>query len=123
MSHIPLAIWDDLIRILQGIIPMGADQTISFHGLPPIVLAAIPFIVGLILGVFIKRILKLAIILTLVAAIALYLGVVSWSTLNTYLEEVYSHIPLAIHYAALLFAMLPLGLGFAIGFLIGLLRG
>jgi len=123
LSQIALAIWDDLFRILQGGIPAGADQVISFYGLPPIVLAALPFIIGLILGILIKRALKLVITLALVAVIALYLGIVSWGTLNAYLEKVYATIPLAIHYAALLFAMLPLGLGFAIGLLIGLRFG
>ena len=118
-----MAIWDDLVRILQGSIPTGANQTISFYGLPPIVLAAVPFIVGLVLGVLIKRALKLVITLVLVVAIALYFGVISWAALNSYLEKVYANIPLAMHYAALLFAVLPLGLGFVIGFLIGLRFG
>jgi len=123
LSNIPLAIWDDLIKILQGAIPTGTDQIISFYGLPPIVIAAIPFIVGLVLGILIKRALKLVITLALVAVVALYLGVVSWGTLNAYLEKVYANIPLAIHYAALLFAMLPLGLGFVVGLLVGLRFG
>jgi len=117
LSNIPLAIWDDLIRILQGSTP------ISFYGLPPIVLSAIPFIAGLVVGILIKRALRLAITLALVVAVALYLGVISWGTLRAYLEGVYSNIPLAIHYAALLFTVLPLGLGFVIGLLVGLRFG
>jgi uncharacterized membrane protein (Fun14 family) len=43
--------------------------------------------------------------------------------LKNYLEVIQSYGPFAIQYAAMLFAMLPLGTGFAVGLIIGLKFG
>jgi len=55
LSGIALPIWEDFIRILQGSMPSGACQTILFYGIPPIVLAVLPFIVGIVIGFFAKK--------------------------------------------------------------------
>ena len=95
--------------------PSGADQVVLFYGLPPIFLKVIPLIVDIALRIFTKKTLKLVLGLTIIVAVVLYFGVLSWSTFNSYLEKAYAAMPFAIQYAAILFTILPLGLGFLIG--------
>lgn len=116
----PSTIWDILLKLLGGQIPL---PTVSFLGLPGYVFFLLPFIIGIVLGFLIKKALKIAIIAVIVVAAALYLGIVSMSQLNNYLTMIEGFGPEAIQYAAIFFGMLPLGLGFLVGLLIGLKFG
>ena len=90
----------------------------SLGGLPTIVVMIIPFIVGLIVGYLIHKFLKIAIIAAIIVLVAAYFGVfgLSLGALKD-LSEKYG--PVAIQYGTLLIGILPLGIGFFIGFLIG----
>lgn len=106
-----------LIDDLLGFITSG-----SIGGIPTLVVMAIPFIIGLILGFFVKKLLKIAIIAGIIIVVASYLGFfgLSLSALKDVAEK---YGPTTIHYAVLLIGMLPLGLGFIIGLIIGFLFG
>ncbi len=79
---------------------------------------AIPFIIGLILGYFIKKALKIAIIAAIILVVATYFGFfgLTWGTLGNVGMDV-------IQGAILLFGLLPLGIGMVIGIIIGFLLG
>lgn len=106
-----------LIDDLLGFITSG-----SIGGIPTLVVMAIPFIIGLILGFFVKKVLKIAIIAGIIIVIASYLGFFGLS-LSALKDIADKYGPTAIHYAVLLIGMLPLGLGFIIGLIIGFLFG
>jgi uncharacterized membrane protein (Fun14 family) len=91
-------------------------------GLPTIVFMAIPFIVGLIVGFLVKKFVKWAIIGAVIVFILAYLGV--WGLTFSKLQgwgTTYGG--LAVHEAILLIGILPLGLGFIIGLVIGFIFG
>ena len=102
---------DELVRfITQG----------SFQGFPAIVVMAIPLILGLIVGFFVKKMLKIAIIAAIVLVVLTYLGFfnLSWGSLK---EIIDTYGPQVVNYAILLFGMLPLSIGFIIGLIVGFL--
>jgi uncharacterized membrane protein (Fun14 family) len=92
----------------------------SIGGLPPIAIMIVPLIIGLIVGYLIHKFLKFAIIAAIVVAVAAYLG---FFTLNIGvlkdLSEKYG--PMAVQYGTLIIGILPLGIGFILGLLIGFL--
>jgi uncharacterized membrane protein (Fun14 family) len=91
-------------------------------GLPTIVFMAIPFIVGLILGFLVKKFLKWAIIAAIVVVIIAYFGVwgLNFSKLQGWAT---TYGGLAIQEAIILIGLLPLGLGFIVGLIIGFIFG
>jgi uncharacterized membrane protein (Fun14 family) len=92
----------------------------SFGGLPPIVWMILPLIIGVIVGYFVHKFLKIAVIIGVIAAIATYLGYLSLSTsAMVNLAEQYG--PMVLQYGTLLIGILPLGIGFIIGFAVGFL--
>ena len=94
----------------------------SIAGLPPIVVMIIPFIVGLILGFLVKKFLKIAVIAAIIIVVVSYLGFFALSL--TSLKDIADRYgALAVHYAVLLLGMLPLGIGFIVGLVIGFLFG
>jgi hypothetical protein len=107
LSIVSPTIWNDLIKILEGIITSGADQVVSFYGLLPIILAVIMVIVGITLGIFMA--LKLVFGLTIGVAVVLF-EVLSWRAFNSYIEKAYAAMPLVNQYALILLAILSLGL-------------
>ena len=113
-----MAVWDDLFKIVGGGLP-----TVSLYGLPGYAFMSIPFITGLVLGFLIKKALKIAIIGIAAIGAGLYFGVISMGELKNYLETAQHYGPEAMQYAAMLFAMLPLGTGLIVGILIGLKFG
>jgi len=118
-----MAIWEDLLSILSsGKIP-GIPSEITFFGLPSLAFLSIPLIAGLVLGFLVKKALKIALIGIIAVGAGLYFGVLSMDTLKTALEIGKSYGPEAMQYAAILFGMLPLGIGFIIGLIIGLKFG
>ena len=90
----------------------------SLGGLPTIVVMAIPFIVGLVVGYLIHKFLKIAIITTIIVLVAAYFGVFGLS-LSGLKDLSTKYGPVAIQLGTLLIGLLPLGIGFLIGVLIG----
>lgn len=119
MSSIPTSVWDALFKILGGQIPAVP----SIFGLPGYAFLAMPIVVGLILGFLVKKALKIVVIAIIAITAGLYFGVLSMSDLQKYFQTATAFGPEAMHYAAILFAMLPLGTGFFIGLIIGLKFG
>ena len=106
-----MGLLDELLRFIgQG----------SIGGLHPIVVMAVPFILGLIVGFFIKKALKIAIIAGLIIVVVTYLGLFNLS-LEGLKDIIAQYGPLAVHYAVILLGLLPLGLGFIVGLVIGFL--
>jgi len=90
----------------------------SIGGIPPIVVMIIPFIIGLIVGFFIKKMFKIAIIAAIILVVVSYLGFFGLS-LGALKDLADKYGPIAVQYGALLMGMLPLGLGLVVGFIIG----
>jgi uncharacterized membrane protein (Fun14 family) len=90
----------------------------SIGGLPTFVVMILPFIIGLVVGYLAHKFLKIAIIAAIIIVVVAYFGFfgLSLGTLKT-VAETYG--PVAVHYGALLIGMLPLGLGFFVGAIIG----
>ena len=90
----------------------------SIGGLPPIVLMIIPFVIGLIVGYLVHKMLKIAIIAGIILVVVAYFGFfgLSLGALSN-IAETYG--PIAIQYGILLMGMLPLGIGLVVGVIIG----
>jgi len=90
----------------------------SIGGLPPIVVMIIPFILGLVVGYLVHKMLKIAIIAAIILVVVSYFGFfgLSLGALQG-LSETYG--PMVVQYGVLLIGMLPLGIGFIIGIIIG----
>ena len=106
-----------LIDELLGFIASG-----NIAGIPTIVIMAIPFIIGLIIGFLVKKMLKIAIIAAIIVVIVSYLGLFGLS-LGALKDIADTYGPAVFHYGALLIGMLPLGLGFIVGLIIGFVFG
>lgn len=108
----------DLLSDLLGRISFNGN----LGGLPTIAVMAVPFIVGLIVGYFIKKVMKWAIIAGVIVLVVAYFGFfgLSMSTLGD-LASKYG--PIAAQEAILLFGMLPLGIGFILGLILGFIFG
>ena len=117
-SSIPPNVWGELFKIALSQVP-----NVSFNGIPGIGFLSIPLVVGLVLGFFVKKALKITLIGLIIVSGGLYLGVLSMSDIQYYLEVGKGFGPEVMQYAAILFGMLPLGLGFFVGLLIGLKFG
>jgi uncharacterized membrane protein (Fun14 family) len=92
----------------------------SIGGLPPIVIMIIPLVIGLIVGYLVHKFLKIAIIAAIVVAVAAYLGFLSLNIgAMKDLSDKYG--PMAVQYGTLLIGILPLGIGFIVGLVIGFL--
>jgi len=90
----------------------------SIGGLPPIVVMILPFIIGLIIGYLVHKMLKVAIIAAIILVVVSYLGFFGLSLVALQnLANTYG--PMALHYGTLLIGILPLGLGFIVGLIIG----
>lgn len=92
--------------------------TSSIGGIPTLLIMAVPFIIGLIVGWFIKKALKWAIIAAVILIVATYFGFfgLTWGTLGNVGMDV-------IQGGILLFGMLPMGIGLIIGLVIGFIFG
>jgi uncharacterized membrane protein (Fun14 family) len=92
----------------------------SFGGLPVIVWMILPLVIGIVVGYLLHKFLKIAVIIGVIVAIALYLGFFGLSSSSmASLAEQYG--PIVIQYGTLLIGILPLGIGFIIGFGVGFL--
>jgi len=90
----------------------------SIAGIPPIVLMIIPFVIGLIVGYLVHKMLKIAIIAGIILVVVAYFGFFGLS-LGALKNIADTYGPIAIQYGTLLMGMLPLGLGLVVGFIIG----
>jgi uncharacterized membrane protein (Fun14 family) len=104
-----LGLWDEIVNLVTS----G-----QFFSIPTIPLMVISFIVGLILGYVLKKVIKILIIVAIVAIVAAYFGWLglSFDKLKNAVEQ---YGPQVAQYAAILIGALPLGLGFLVGFLLG----
>lgn len=108
------ALWDFIIDIITGETVFGLPTSVSMIGI---------FIIGLILGILLWKMLKMAIILTILVGIGMYFGVVGSGFIEDVKDILMDYGPQAIHLAALVIGILPFGLGIVAGFIIGLLKG
>jgi uncharacterized membrane protein (Fun14 family) len=107
---IALAIMDDLFKMMSG----------SMGNLPSLVVMAVPFVVGLVLGYVVKRILKVGLILVAIALVAAYFGFVNLGNITAETQDmVKTYGPVAMSYLSIFFGIVPLSAGLVIGFLIG----
>jgi len=90
----------------------------SISGLPTIVVMILPFVIGLIVGYLVHKFLKIAIIAGILLVIVAYFGFFGLS-LNALKNLADTYGPVAIQYGTLLIGILPLGLGFTVGLVIG----
>ncbi len=104
---------------------MGAiEQIINFitsgtiGGIPPLVLMIIPFIIGLVVGYLVHKMLKIAIIAAIILVVVAYFGFFGLD-LGALKNIADTYGPVAIQYGVLLMGILPLGLGLIVGFVIG----
>jgi uncharacterized membrane protein (Fun14 family) len=104
-----LGVLDDIF----GFITSG-----SIGGLPPIVVMIIPFVIGLVVGYFVHKMLKIAIIAAIILVVVSYFGFFGLS-LGALTDLADKYGPIAIQYGVLLMGMLPLGLGLIVGLIIG----
>jgi len=102
-----------VIEDIFGFITSG-----SIGGIPPIVVMIIPFIIGLVVGFFIKKMFKIAIIAAIIIVVVSYLGFFGLS-LGALKDLADKYGPIAVHYGVLLMGMLPLGIGLVVGLIIG----
>ncbi|MGF3522993.1 MAG: hypothetical protein ACQXXJ_07845, partial [Candidatus Bathyarchaeia archaeon] len=90
----------------------------TLAGIPTIVVMAIPFIVGLVVGFLVKKFLKWAIIAAVIAVVIAYFGFFGL-TLGSLKDLAVTYTPIVYQYGTLLLGILPLGLGFIIGLVLG----
>ncbi len=90
----------------------------SIGGLPPILVMIIPFILGLVVGYLVHKVLKIAIAAAVILVVVSYFGFfgLSLGALND-LAGTYG--PIVVQYGTLLMGILPLGIGFIVGLVVG----
>jgi uncharacterized membrane protein (Fun14 family) len=109
---------------LELLILGAIDQVINFitsgsiGGIPPLVLMIIPFVIGLVVGYLVHKMLKIAIIAAIILVVIAYFGFFGLS-LGALSNIADTYGPIAIQYGVLLMGMLPLGIGLIVGFIIG----
>ncbi len=108
MFVFPLDIWSQIIGLLQG----------TTVGLPTLVIMAIPFIVGIVVGFLVKKFLKWAIIAFVVLIVLAFFGVwgLNFATLTQWGG-------IALQWGILIVGVLPLTFGFVIGLILGFVFG
>ena len=109
-----MSIVNELISLLGG----------TIAGLPTIVVMAIPFVMGLVIGFLLKKLLKIGIILGLITLVAVYFGFISLDTVSATLRNLVDQYgPVVMSYIAVFFGIVPLGLGLIIGLALGFIFG
>ncbi len=90
----------------------------SINGIPTIVIMILPFVLGLIVGYLVHKFLKIAIIAAIILVVVAYLGFFGLS-LGALKDLSTKYGPIAIQYGTILIGILPLGIGFVVGLIIG----
>jgi hypothetical protein len=89
-------------------------------GIPSLVVIAIPFIIGVVIGFIIKKTIKIGIILVVIALVASYFGFISLGDIAQGVKDLAAKYgPVALTYVALFFGIIPLSIGLVIGVIIG----
>jgi hypothetical protein len=109
---LPFDLLGDLVSKISG----------TIGGFPTIVVMAVPFIIGLIVGFLVKKVLKWAIIAAIIVLVVSYFGFFGLS-LSTLGDLATKYGPMALQGAILLFGILPLGIGFVLGVILGFIFG
>ena len=94
----------------------------SVFGIPSLAVMAIPLVLGIIIGFFAIKFLKLVVVIVIILAVVVYFGFYSLNipALQQIAQQYGSD---ALAYGALLLGMLPLSIGLAIGVIIGVILG
>jgi uncharacterized membrane protein (Fun14 family) len=94
----------------------------NIEGIPTIIVMIIPFIIGLIISFLIKKFFKIIIYVSLITIVFSYLGffTINLSSLKN-IADAYG--PEVIHYGTMLIGILPIGLGFFAGLVVGFIFG
>lgn len=81
-------------------------------------IVGIEFVIGLILGLIVKKLFKVVVTTAVLVGIGSYLGILSvnWHLIKNYTTE-------AIAVSTLVLTILPLGAGLVVGGIIGFLKG
>jgi uncharacterized membrane protein (Fun14 family) len=104
------------------------DEVVNFvingniGGLPPLAVMILPFVVGLIVGFLVNKVLKIAVIVIIVLAVAIYFGLYSLD-IPTLQQLAQQYGPAAVQLGVLIVGVLPLGIGFIVGAIIGFILG
>jgi uncharacterized membrane protein (Fun14 family) len=104
------------------------DEVVNFvingniGGLPPLAVMILPFVVGLIVGFLVNKVLKIAVIVIIVLAVAIYFGLYSLDV-PTLQQLAQQYGPAAVQLGVLIVGVLPLGIGFIVGAIIGFILG
>ena len=110
---IPLDFLGDIINFI-------VNGTIA--GLPTIAVMAVPFIIGLVVGFLVKKVLKIAIIVGVLVLILAYFGF--WGlSLDKLSDWAITYGGIAVQGAILILGVLPLGIGFILGLILGFIFG
>ena len=112
MLFLPFDLLGDLLSKITG----------SIGGLPTIAIMAVPFVVGLVVGFLVKKVLKWAIIAGIIVVVIAYFGFFGLS-LSSLGDLATKYGPVAAQGAIALFGLLPLGIGFIIGLILGFIFG
>jgi uncharacterized membrane protein (Fun14 family) len=102
-----------LLEDLIGFITSG-----FIAGLPSIVFMVIPFILGFVIGLVLRKALKIGIIALIIIAVLTYFGLFNLS-FEGLKDLVLKYGPIALHYGVILLGMVPLSIGLIIGVIIG----
>jgi uncharacterized membrane protein (Fun14 family) len=94
----------------------------NIAGMPTLAVMSIPLVIGLIVGFLAIKFLKIAILVIIIVAVAVYLGFYSLD-ISTLQQLAQQYGPSALHLGAFLIGLLPLTVGFAIGAIIGFILG
>jgi uncharacterized membrane protein (Fun14 family) len=94
----------------------------NIGGLPTLGVMAIPLVIGVIVGFFAIKFLKIALLIIVILAVVIYLGLYSLD-INTLHQLAQQYGSSALHLGALLIGVLPLSIGFVIGVIIGFILG
>jgi len=107
------ALWDYILEIITGETVWGLPTSIPMIGI---------FIIGLILGILLWKMLKMTIVLALLVGVGMYFGVIGSGFIEDVKTLLLNYGPQALQLAGLVIGVLPFGLGIAVGFIIGLLK-
>jgi uncharacterized membrane protein (Fun14 family) len=107
-----LGIFENIVEVVTG----------TLAGLPTPLLMAPPFILGAILGYFLKKLIKWVLVITIIAIVGSFLGFFNLASASTEARGLIARYgPEALNYLTLTVGVLPLGAGFILGFAIGFL--
>jgi len=104
------------MSVVDGVLNFITSGSIA--GLSPLIFMAITFIIGVIVGYLARKVLKIAIIAAVVLIVVSYLGFfgLSLGSLKTAAE---TYGPMVIQLGTFLVGVLPVGIGFVVGLIIG----